>query len=213
MVTGSRGQIGRTPDAMTEHYFSRQPAAPSRPVEIETTLRGRTFRFRTDRGVFSYGRLDPGTRLLIEAMEIGPEDTVLDYGCGYGAIGIVAATLAGRGFVHLVDPNARAVALARANLRLNGIRNARARRGDDLGAVGSVRFDVILTNPPLHAGWPVVEAMMDQAREHLASGGRFYLVARTDKGAKALARRLGERFAEVGEASKRGGYRVYLAAG
>ena len=56
----------------------------------------------------------------------------------------------------------------RANLRLNGIRNARARPGDDLGVVEGFAFDVILSNPPIHAGWKVVGAMMDQAHEAAA---------------------------------------------
>jgi len=196
---------------MTEHYFSRHPTAPSKPVEIEAMLRGRTFRFRTDRGVFSYRRLDEGTRLLIETMEVGPQDTVLDHGCGYGAIGIVAATLAPRGFVWLVDANARAVELAQANLGLNRIRNARVRWGEDLEAVGGVVFDVILANPPIRAGWAVISAMIGQAHERLGPAGRFYVVGRTDKGAKTLARRMGERFPHVGEVAKRAGYRVYAA--
>jgi 16S rRNA (guanine1207-N2)-methyltransferase len=196
---------------MTEHYFSRQPAVSSKPIEIETVLRGRTFRFRTDRGVFSYGRLDPGTRLLIDTMEIAPGDTALDDGCGYGAIGIAAAALAPRGFAWLVDSNARAIELARANLRLNGIRNARARRADSLDALPGVVFDIILTNPPLHAGWAVIGAMLDQAHERLGPGGRLWVVGRTDKGVKTLARRVGERFEHIAEVAKRGGYRVYAA--
>jgi len=196
---------------MTEHYFSRQPTVPSKPVEIEAVLRDRRFRFRTDRGVFSYGRLDEGTRLLVQTMEVGPEDTILDYGCGYGAVGIVAAALAPRGFVWLVDANTRAVELTRANLGLNGIRNARVRRGEDLEAVRGVVFDVVLTNPPIRAGWAVVDAMVGQAHERLGPGGRFYVVGRTDKGIKTLARRVGERFEHVTEVAKRAGYRVYAA--
>jgi len=195
---------------MTSHYFSREPRVASKPVEIEVTLRGRAFRFRTDRGVFSYARLDPGTRLLIETMQVSPEDTVLDYGCGYGAVGAVAAaTLAPRGFVWLVDANARAVDLARENLDLNRIRNARVRRVDDLAALPEVIFDVIATNPPIHAGWAAIEAMMAQAHGRLRPAGRLYVVGRTNKGVKTLARRLGERFAQVTEVAKHAGYRVY----
>jgi 16S rRNA (guanine1207-N2)-methyltransferase len=203
--------LSRHRQTMTEHYFTRQPTVPSKPVEIETILRGRTFRFRTDRGVFSHGRLDPGTRLLIETMEVEPTDTVLDYGCGYGAVGVAAATLVPGGFVWMVDSNARAVALARINLRLNGLHNARARRGEDLEAVPGVAFDVIATNPPVHAGRQVIEGMTEQARRRLRPGGRFYWVGRTDKGVKTMARRLAERFGRVEEVDKRAGYRVYVA--
>ena len=74
-------------------------------------LRGRTFRLLTDRAVFAARGLDRGTRLLIETMEVRPDDVILDLGCGYGVIGLVAATMAPRGHVHMVDINVRAVEL------------------------------------------------------------------------------------------------------
>ncbi|MBI4280418.1 MAG: methyltransferase, partial [Armatimonadetes bacterium] len=95
-----------------DHYFAAAPRAPHRVREVQAWLRGREFRFATDRGVFARGGVDRGTRLLIEAMEVGPGDDVLDLGCGYGPVGLVAAALAERGRAWLVDINERAAALA-----------------------------------------------------------------------------------------------------
>jgi 16S rRNA (guanine1207-N2)-methyltransferase len=162
--------------------------------------------------VFSRRAIDRGTRLLLEAVGT-PRDAraVLDLGCGYGALGIVLAGRAPRARVTLIDVNPRAAALAAANIRDNGLSNAEALAGDGCAPVGDARFDLILLNPPIRAGRAVVLRLMREAREHLAPGGRFYLVARTSQGARTLARRLAEIFGRVGEVERGGGFRVYEA--
>jgi 16S rRNA (guanine1207-N2)-methyltransferase len=195
-----------------EHYFSDQPQGASRPREWQARLRGRVYRFRTDRGMFSPDHIDPGTLLLIETMEVRPGETVLDLGCGYGALGIAAAPLAAPARVYLTEVNRRAAALAEQNLGLNGIENAEVRIGDGLEPVADLRFDVILTNPPIRAGYAVVFPLLEQAADHLAPGGRLWLVARVRQGAKTLAAKLGALGLEVREVERKGGYRVYQAS-
>lgn len=194
-----------------EHYFSPRPAARGAPRELTLVLRGREVTVTTEPGVFSRRRLDPGTRLLIERMEVRPAERFLDLGCGYGVVGLVAAQLAPQGSVTLLDVNERAVALARENLARNGAANAEALVSDGLGAVAGRRFDVIALNPPVRAGLPTVRRLIAGAREHLAPGGRFYLVGRTKQGVLRLAEELRRIFARVEEVAKRGGYRLYLA--
>src|SRR6266566_4055098 len=115
---------------MGGQYFEKRPASARRPARITVTIRGRPFLFQTDSGVFSREGLDRGTELLLEAIEVGPCESILDLGCGYGVIGIVAAHLSEGGHVILTDVNERAAALARANIAANGIRNAEVRIGD-----------------------------------------------------------------------------------
>lgn len=194
---------------MSEHYFTEQPQAPHRPREFEARLRGRRYRFRTDRGVFSPDRIDPGTRLLIEGMNIHPGEMVLDLGAGYGPIGIAAAPLAAPGRVYLTEVNARAAELARENIRLNDIENAEVRVGDGLAPVADMRFDVILTNPPIRAGYAVVFPLLEAAVERLKPGGRLYVVARVRQGAKTLAAKMASLGLEVNEAKRASGYRLY----
>ncbi|MCS7236216.1 MAG: class I SAM-dependent methyltransferase [Armatimonadota bacterium] len=191
------------------HYFSPAPLAPSRPRVVELEFRGRHFRFVTDRGVFSYRGVDRGTRLLLEALEFGPEDEVLDLGCGYGVVGIVVATLAPRARAVLVDVNPRAVELARENARRCGVSNVEVFHGDLYAPVQGRKFDVIATNPPIRAGRAVVRALVEGAPAHLKPGGRFYLVARTAQGARTLGRMVAEVFGEAEEVERGGGYRVY----
>ena len=132
-------------------------------------------------GVFAWDRLDDGTRALVGAMEIGPDDRVLDLGCGTGLAGVAAARRLRLGSVTLVDVDVRAVTSSRRTLRANGISCAEVICSDGASEVVGRRFDVVVTNPPFHQGVGVDEAVADQfvreAATVLRQGGRLYLVA------------------------------------
>ncbi|HLF72628.1 MAG TPA: methyltransferase [Dehalococcoidia bacterium] len=147
------------------------------PTIITEQLRGFDLRFATQPGVFSHRELDPGTRLLIEAMRIAPTARVLDLGCGYGAIGIVAAKLASKGEVVLVDADIRATRLAERNLTLNNVTNASVVLGDGTHDLPpKSRFHVIVSNPPTHDGREVLDDMVRGAYKLLRPRGTLYLV-------------------------------------
>lgn len=193
------------------HYFSRQPTASSRRRLIQTVIRGRRWSFRTDRGVFSPLAVDAGSRLLAETMTIRPSDVVLDLGCGYGVLGLVAAALAPQGGIVMVDVNERAVELAKENAGLAGAGNVEVVTGDGVEPVRGRRFDVVVTNPPIRIGKAALHRLLRDACEVLRPGGRLYFVARTSQGARTLARDAAEIFDEVREIERGGGYRVYEA--
>src|SRR5256885_14518728 len=155
---------------MGGQYFERRPASARRPARITVTIRGRPFLFQTDSGVFSREGLDRGTELLLEAIEVGPCESILDLGCGYGVIGIVAAHLSEGGHVILTDVNERAAALARANLAANGIRNAEVRIGGVYAPVDDLVLDHILCNTPIRAGRGNVDWIMAGAASLLLEG-------------------------------------------
>lgn len=193
---------------MAEQYFEKRPESAHRPAEIPVAIRGHRFVFRTDAGVFSRGKLDRGTELLLEALVIGPGEKIMDLGCGYGAIGIVAARLSPTSAVVLTDVNERAVALARANLAANEIENAEIRLGPLYEPVEDMRFDHIVSNPPIRAGRGIVDRIVSEAPAHLLSGGKLWLVARTRQGADALRSRMAHAFGSA-EIVKRGsGFKV-----
>lgn len=194
-----------------EHYFTRQPGTRSRPREIQARLRGRIYTFRTDRGVFAHAGVDPGTRLLIEAMHIDPADQVLDLGCGYGAIGLVAARLAPQGRIVLVDVNERAVALAAENARRMHLSNVEVFQGDGTAPVRGRVFDVVVSNPPIRAGKATVRRLVREVFAVLRRGGRFYIVTRTAQGAKTLEKDVEAVFGMVRQVALAGGYRVFEA--
>src|SRR5437660_6907885 len=107
---------------MGGQYFEKRPASARRPARITVTIRGRPFLFQTDAGVFSREELDRGTELLLEAVEVGPCESILDLGCGYGVIGIVAAHLSEGGDVILTDVNGRGAGPAAAERGADGVR-------------------------------------------------------------------------------------------
>ena len=193
---------------MGAQYFERRPASARRPARITVTIRGRPFLFQTDSGVFSREGLDRGTELLLEAIDVGPCESILDLGCGYGVIGIVAAHLSEGGHVILTDVNERAAALARANLAGNGIRNAEVRIGDVYAPVDRLVFDHILCNPPIRAGRAIVDRIISEAPSHLLHGGSLWLVARTRQGADTLRLRMTKAFDGADVVKRGSGYKV-----
>ena len=53
---------------------------------VTTDLVGRSFTFKTTWGIFSPRAIDDGTLLLLDHLEVKPDDIALDMGCGYGPI-------------------------------------------------------------------------------------------------------------------------------
>ena len=195
----------------SDHYFTEHPSSPGARRALTATLRGFELHLVTEAGVFSRDRIDPGTALLIKRMEVLPADRILDLGCGYGVVGIVAAKLAPEGHVTLIDINERAVALARENLKANDIANAEALQGSGFAPVAGRVFDLIALNPPIRAGLSVVHQLIEQAHAHLATGGRFYLVGRTKQGVVRISQKMHQVFGSVEEVAKGGGYRLYVS--
>jgi 16S rRNA (guanine1207-N2)-methyltransferase len=129
-------------------------------------------------GVFSHGRLDDGSALLLESLAtLSLSGSVLDIGCGAG---ILSAVLSRAGLqVTAVDVSATAVAATTATLQANQLA-ARVQCSDLYSAV-SGRFDLIVSNPPFHDGLQrttaISERLIREAPHYLRDNGRLLLVA------------------------------------
>jgi 16S rRNA (guanine1207-N2)-methyltransferase len=123
----------------------------------------------------------------------------------------VAAHLATRGRVVLVDLNERAVQLAAENARRHHLENVEVYAGDGTEPVRGRTFDVVVTNPPIRAGKAALRRLLREIREVLRPDGRLYLVARTAQGAKTLAKEIASAVGPVREIAQAAGYRVYEA--
>ena len=203
------GEAGKTMEH--DHYFTREPQSQSSAREITARLRGVDYRFRTESGVFSRSRADPGTRLLINALTLPKQGRMLDLGCGYGPVGITAAREQPELQVIMVDVNRRAAQLAKANAQLNGVANVDIRWGEDFSVVQERDFLLIATNPPIRAGKQVIYPLLAKAKEHLAPGGVLCAVIRTKQGAGSLEKHLSTHYARVETIDKGSGYRVFAA--
>lgn len=194
-----------------DHYFSKKPAVKPSYGMIQVHLRDRYFEFLTASGVFSKKRIDLGTRLLIESMILPDSGNVLDLGCGYGAVGIVATSLRPSLCVYLVDVNERAVRLARQNAKRNNVDNVVLRSGYLYEPVSDLSFEVVLSNPPVSAGLKVVLPIIQEAPLHIAHGGSFQMVVRSKIGGKRLFRVMEETFGNADILAIESGYRVLMS--
>ena len=110
---------------MAEHYFTGEPTSRHEARTVCVQAGGRALAFESDAGTFSKTRLDPGSRLLLEALP-PLSGRCADIGCGWGAIGVSLAAQNPDLFVEMVDVNERAVGLARRNAEANGVYNGEA---------------------------------------------------------------------------------------
>lgn len=193
------------------HYYSRRPRDIGKRYTIEVQVRGIYVKLLSAPGVFSAKKLDKGTEVLLKYMIIKDGWKILDLGCGYGVIGIVAAKLAPRGYVILTDINKLAVKLARENLKLNNVYNAEVREGDLYEPVKGEKFNTILCNPPISAGLDVCYRIIDDAPQYLERDGLLQLVARHNKGGRRLMERMLQVFGNCDVVGSEAGYRVYVS--
>ena len=109
---------------MSSQYFAEEPGAAHRPGLVHVVLPDIHLALATDSGVFSPGRLDPGTRLLLDVAPAPPGcGDLLDLGCGYGALALVLASRAPAARIWAVDTNRRAIALCERNAGTAGLAN------------------------------------------------------------------------------------------
>ncbi|MFV9503373.1 MAG: methyltransferase [Oscillochloridaceae bacterium umkhey_bin13] len=184
--------------------------APGSWLSVETWLPGGPpVTLASLPGVFSAEQLDAGTALLLAQLGPLPGQRVLDIGCGYGPIGLAAARL-GAAQVDLLDVSLLAVAATRQNITRLGLEPiATVAASDALAAVRGRCYDLILSNPPFHAGRSIdtrmANAFISQAHAVLAPGGRLQLVANRFL---TYERALTPWFAQVREVAATASYRV-----
>ncbi|MGE8496090.1 MAG: methyltransferase [Pseudomonas sp.] len=130
-------------------------------------------------GVFSHGRLDVGSALLLEHLDALPNGHMLDFGCGAGVLGASLKRRYPDSQVTLLDVDAFAVASSRLTLIANGL-EGEVISGDGIDHAPD-GLSVILSNPPFHQGvhthYQATEHMLRQAGKHLSRGGQLRLVA------------------------------------
>ena len=193
-----------------EHYFSSTPQSHERFGLVRTSLCGKPFEFLTASSVFSKRKVDCGTRLLIESMILPKTGYVLDIGCGYGVVGISVAKFNPKLHVIMTDVNARAVRLAKKNLSLNKVTNAEVRYGFFYEPVEDLKFNCVLSNPPVSAGMETVKAIVIGAKKVMAQEASFQMVIRSKIGAKILPALFTETFSNCEVVSRESGFRVLM---
>ena len=192
---------------MSSQYFAEQPAAPHRPGTVHVVLPDLHLSLATDSGVFSPGRLDPGTRLLLDAAPPPPVGgDFLDLGCGYGPLALVLALRSPGARVWAVDVNRRALELCHRNVAAAGAGNVRCLEPED--STIPAGLDLIWSNPPIRIGKQALHDLLATWLGRLTPDGRAYLVVQRNLGSDSLQRWLGEAGLAAARVAARAGYRV-----
>ena len=179
------GEAFETVETAQTKFHSRVFAARAPKAGLKTALGDwrSTFGFHvgeanfshvTYPGVFASGRLDEGTRLLLETVPaVG--GAVLDFACGSGPVAQVLARRHADAQFTLADIDA--VSLKAAKENVPGAPVHQIARLRDLPAA---QFDAIVSNPPIHQGversFAVLRDFLATAPDYLATGGEVFIV-------------------------------------
>jgi len=216
---------------MSGHYFDTEPAVPSRRQRVPVALPDRTFELETDRGIFSAGGLDAGTKFLLSEGPTwsgpppgdattsgtpaegapGPDAPALvDVGCGYGPIAVTLALRHPDTQVWAVDVNRRARELCAANANRLGLTNLVV--VEPTAVPPDLPVAAIWSNPPVRIGKAALHALLDDWLGRLDTDGFAALVVHRNLGGDSLARWLRGRDWEVERLGSRQGYRLLRVA-
>ncbi|BBK29107.1 class I SAM-dependent methyltransferase [Staphylococcus arlettae] len=194
------------------HYYDANPEVESDETVFTYSYDNHNLKLTTDTGVFSKGKIDFGSDLLVttflKANPPGPTKNIIDVGCGYGPIGLMVAKVAPHHQVTMVDVNQRALALAKRNKQKNHIENVEIVESDGLTQVEDATFDFVLTNPPIRAGKTVVHQILTDASSKLKQEGALYVVIQKKQGMPSAKKKMQEVFENVEVVEKSKGYYI-----
>jgi 16S rRNA G1207 methylase RsmC len=194
------------------HYFDADQPPTEGAFCFRARLGGREAVVASQPGVFSQGRLDPGTAVLLrwEERQLFPpsHDAVhqtpsgppgasgasrpalagsdlVDLGCGWGPLALTMASWAPDATVWAVDVNPRALESTARNARRLGLDNIRPVTPAE--APKGLTADLIWSNPPVRIGKAALHGLLTEWLGRLAVGGWADLVVQKNLGADSLA--------------------------
>lgn len=187
------------------YYFDNKTNVESRKVVTKAEIGNKYYTFMTDNNVFSKKGLDFGTRSLLENIDIkNISGDVLDFGCGYGPIGIYIKSNT-EAMVDMIDINERALSLAKENAILNKV-DVNIFLSNIYSNVNK-KYDYIITNPPIRVGKKVLYEILIGAKDYLKQNGHLIFVINKDQGAKSTMKDM-EKYYSVKLIAKNKGFYI-----
>ena len=147
-------------------------------VMLHATIKDVDLTFETTNELFSPRNVDHGTLAMLSVIEFKESDRVCDLGCGYGAVGILAAKLIGSENVVMIDNSVEAVETAKQNTVLNNISDIDVILSDGFSNVRATDFTKIISHPPYHVDFAVPKAFIEKGFNRLKVDGAIYMVTK-----------------------------------
>ena len=192
----------------SDHYFSQEPKSEYQPKQIELDVAGEVFQVGTASGTFSPLRLDVGTSVLIDHLELAPKDgNILDLGCGWGPIALNLAKHSPKAKVWAVDVNSRSLELTAENAKTLGLSNIQTATPESVEP--DIKFSGIWSNPPIRIGKKELHGLLLTWLPRLEKGGSAYLVVQKNLGSDSLQKWLTETLIEGYEVSRLTSIKTY----
>lgn len=167
-------------------------------------------------GIYGWQKVDRGSMLLLEALQqITPAGgstalggDILDLGCGYGLLSVLAARQLSGHFI-ATDNNYAAIAACSRNFAAYQVSGEVI--ADDCARNINRHVDLVLCNPPFHQGFAtsqeITARFIEQAARHLKAGGCALFVVNQFV---AIERHAATRFGDCRELLRRDGFKILL---
>jgi len=192
----------------SDHYFSQEPKSEYQPKQIELDVAGEVFNVSTASGTFSPLRLDVGTSVLIDHLELAPQEgNILDLGCGWGAIALNLAKHSPKAKVWAVDVNNRSLELTAENAKIVGLENIQTAIPESVPK--ELMFSGIWSNPPIRIGKKELHELLLGWLPRLEKGASAYLVVQKNLGSDSLQKWLTETLVDGYEVSRLTSVKTY----
>lgn len=144
--------------------------------DVTLTWNTRRTSFAVAQELFSSHEVDAGSRLLLRSRDpatLPARGHALDFGCGYGVLGLAVRDALPSWSVRLVDRDALAVGFSRWNAERLGLADGSVTCAFGLGVDGAPESgcDLVVWNVPGKAGEPVLRELTADVARALADGG------------------------------------------
>lgn len=164
--------------------------------------------FDTSQELFSFAKVDEGTKELLNSLRKNSSinyKNILDFGCGYGVIGIFLKKLYPSSEVSCSDRDSLAIDFAEHNAKLNNVKintlaslDFEAWQGRPSGDNISEKFSLIVCNFPAKLEKEGLKYFISESSQHLEKNGQIALVV-----VKELAEDLEKIIAELNNSEEK----------
>lgn len=185
--------VGKSDSARHCLLYTGRKEAPSAEFHFEDWVKRQTFPIAGKElilcsipGVFGHGKVDTGTRLLLEQLSAhrfmaqSHQARILDFGCGDGVIALWLHLHTGAP-VTALDDSALAITATQLTFQANGAHEQLTTLPSNGLSSLKGRFNYIVTNPPFHTGtgtdYGIADRLFADARQHLTANGEMFVVA------------------------------------